>query len=306
MQRAYINALSSLAEKDKRVVSVLADNGTDYDWLFERDFPDRFFNVGIAEQNMVAMGAGLASCGYIPFVLTAGSFLIYRAYEFIRNDICFANKNVKLIGSGSGLSISNLGPTHHTTEDLSLLRSLPNLKVFTPSSPSEVTQAVQEAYLASGPVYIRLGMSGEAEVFNETDKSLFGKARVIKQGNDVYLLSSGSIISEALKAADELEGAGVSVGIVSFSVIKPFDADIIEDIFNKAKLLVSIEDHSVIGGLGSAVAEILSSKKEHAPLLRIGIEDCFASGYGTQNQIRKINNIDSSAIVKRIRNYLEK
>lgn len=304
MLRAYISALYELAQRDSRVISIQADNGTDYDWMFQRDFPDRFFNVGIAEQNMVALGAGLASKGFIPFVSTAGAFLTYRAGEFIRDDVCFGRRNVKMMASGSGLSISNLGPTHHTTEDLAFLRALPNLTILSPTTPSEVGAAVAEAYRIDGPVYLRLGMNGEPELGEPCGSADPYHARCLKGGEQTAIFVTGSIAAEALEAAQMLDTFGISTGVYSFAALSPLDRDTIFRIASSVRLVVTLEEHSVIGGLGSAVAECLSELPAHAPVCRMGLMG-FAKGYGTLAQMRRTNHLDGLSVAERIKKQWE-
>ena len=293
MQKAYIDALFALASEDKKVLSLVADNGTDYDWLFHRDFPNQFHNVGIAEQNMVAMAAGLADTGMIPFVTTAGAFLIYRAYEFIRNDICIGHKNVKLIATGSGMSISNLGPTHHTTEDIALLQSLPGLTVFSPSTPEEVHIAVREAYKINGPVYIRMGMTGESN-FAEPPESIY-TANCLAEGSDVAICFSGSIGKSVLDAAEKLKEKGISAGVYSFSCLNPLDVKTIDKLSQQVSLVITVEDHNRTCGLGGLIANVLAGKRCHAPLLTIGTNG-FAVGYGRQDEMRHQNGLSPDAI----------
>lgn len=300
MQKAYINALSELAAEDARVVSILADNGTDYDWLFQRDYPRQFLNVGIAEQNMVALGAGLSTCGYVPFMLTAGAFLAYRAYEFIRDDVCLPRRNVKLIASGSGLSIANLGPTHHTTEDLACLRPLPNLTILTPASPSQVGLAVREARRIDGPVYIRMGMSGEKELFDDQPAAYPYRACCLREGAHAAILAVGSMAEEGLIAAELLKAQGVDAAVYAFASMNPFDGETVRRLAKNVRLLVTAEEHSVTGGLGSACAEALAELPAHAPLARIGLEGRFAQGYGVLKQMRSMNGLDGASIATRV------
>ena len=205
MQKAYIDAVYELAQNDKNVVMLTADNGTDFDKWFQREFPEQYFDMGISEGNMVGVAAGMTTCGKIPFVQTAGAFLTYRAFEFIRNDVCLQKSNVKLVGSGSGLSISTLGPTHHTTEDISILRSLPGMTILSPCSPKEVYECIYAAYKIQGPVYIRLGMNGEEEIYPSEYTFQLGKCVEICKGKDAVIFVTGSIIAEAIKAAAMLK-----------------------------------------------------------------------------------------------------
>ena len=170
MNSAYIGKLMELAEKDNDVIHLLADSGTGYDEMFRRNFPDQIYNFGIGEENMVAAAAGMASAGKKPFVFTAGAFLAYRCMEFIRDDVCFQNLNVKIVGMGSGLAWSSLGPTHHTTEDISILRVIPNLMILSPATPKQVAECVQTAYEHLWPVYIKFCMNHENEFFVSNDK----------------------------------------------------------------------------------------------------------------------------------------
>ncbi|MCR5280067.1 MAG: transketolase, partial [Lachnospiraceae bacterium] len=223
MNSAYISKLMELAESDQRVIHMLADSGTGYDELFRRNFPDRIFNFGIGEENMVAAAAGMASCGKIPFVFTAGAFLAYRSMEFIRDDVCFQNLNVKVVGMGSGLSWSSLGPTHHTTEDIAVLRSIPNLMILSPATPIQVRDCVERAYRHEGPVYIRIGMNREKEYFEETYSNPAGNNDILTNGDDISLFTTGSILEEACKAVEILAGEGISVEVINVSSIKPFN-----------------------------------------------------------------------------------
>ena len=301
MQTAYINALYELMGKDARVCSLLSDSGTEYDEMLMREFPNQCYNFGIAEQGKVAAAAGMASCGKIPFVYTSGAFLAYRAYEFIRDDVCFQRKNVKIIGMGSGLSWSTLGPSHHTTEDFSVLRSLPHMTVFSPASPYEVRQCVNAAYQLDGPVYVRLGMSREKEIYESPDYAFVpGKNIQIAQGKDAAVLCTGSIIEEVLKASEYLLPEGISARIINVHTIKPFDQGHIREIAGDFKHLFTVEEHNVTGGLGTAVCEALAGLGAAVKLTRIGLDDCFAQGYGTHAQVLEKNGLDGKSIADKI------
>ena len=307
MQKAYIMALCELAEKDRNVLSLLADSGTGYDELFRRYYPDQMFDFGIAEENMVSASAGLAMCGKIPFVYTAGAFLAYRSFEFIRNDICFQNLNVKIVGMGSGLAWSTLGPSHHTTEDLGALRSLPNLTIFSPSCPREVGEAVKAAYEIKGPVYIKIGMNNEPDIYDEGYSFKTGRNIALREGSDICIFTTGSIASEVLHAAQMLEESGICAGVVNIPTIKPFDKENVLLHARRCPVVFTVEEHSITGGIGSAVAEVLAESRDvKAVLKRIGLEDCFASGYGTHGQVRQLNGLDAKGICDRIFAYMEK
>ena len=194
MQNAYIKVIYELLQKDKRVISLLSDSGGDYDTMMAREMPSQCYNLGIAENNQVGIAAGMALQGLIPFVYAPGNFLAYRSYEFIRNDVCYQNQNVKFIAMGSGTVFSTMGPSHHSTEDLSCLRALPNLTILSPATPREAAACVQAAYEIQGPVYIRLGKGGEPEFFDGDYRFQLGKAVQMTEGHDVAVFSTGAIL----------------------------------------------------------------------------------------------------------------
>lgn len=305
MQKAYLAELYQLMQEDERVLSLLSDSGTEYDDMLAQEFPKQNLNLGIAEQNKVGIAAGLASCGNIPFVYTTGAFLAYRALEFVRDDVCLQNQNVKLIGMGSGLAWSTLGPTHHTTEDVGILRALPHLTVLNPASPLEVRKAVRAAYEIKGPVYIRTGMSNEEEIYTEEPLFQIGKNVLLRDGNDVAIYTTGSLTSQVLKAVDHLESYGISPKVVHVPSIKPFDEDELLQTACQTKMIFSVEEHSIYTGLGSLLAEVLAEHRTPCQLHRIGLHG-FAKGYGTLEQIRKINHLDSDSIAKEIWNVYQR
>lgn len=306
MQKAYINALYELISKDKNVISCLSDSGTDYDELIAREFPDQCLNFGISENNKVAVASGLAACGKIPFVYTTNAFLAYRSYEFIRDDICLQNRNVKLVGMGCGLSWSTLGPTHHTTEDISALKAIPNLTIFSPASPLELQKCVKKAYEINGPVYMRIGMSNEKEIYDEDYTLETGKDVVIKDGKSATVFCTGSIISEVLEAQKMLQEDEIELRIINIHTIKPFDEkNVIEECTKQSKIF-SIEEHNVIGGIGSSIADVIATNNLNAYVKKIGINDTFAKGYGTYSQIKEMNKLDAKSIYQEIKKVIKK
>lgn len=306
MQKAYITALYELMQKDRNVVSLLSDSGTDYDTMLACEFPSQCFNFGIAEQNKVAAASGMAALGKIPFVYTTGAFLAYRAYEFVRDDICFQNRNVKLVGMGMGMgSWSTLGASHHSTEDIAILRVLPNMTLLSAATPIELQKCVAAAYSLQGPVYIRMGMSGEEELFSEEYNFTIGKLTQIIEGRDYVLFATGTILPEALKAAKKLLGRNISVSVNNVHTIKPIDKQGIISAINGVKMVVTIEEHSIHGGLGGTLAEVLAEHGIAIPLLRIGLNDCFALGYGTTQEVRRLNGLDSEGIYHKIISSIE-
>lgn len=305
MNSAYIGKLMELAEQDHDVLHLLADSGTGYDEMFRRNFPDQIFNFGIAEENMVAAAAGMATVGKRPFVFTAGAFLAYRSLEFIRDDVCFQNLNVKIVGMGSGLSWSSLGPTHHTTEDIAMLRAIPNLMILSPATPRQVSECVQAAYDHDGPVYIRIGMNNEREFFDENYSLNISKNDVLRNGTDIAVYSTGSILDEAYKACELLAENGIKAKLVNVSCLKPFNSvDLLDDAIS-FKRIVSIEEHNILGGLGSIISETASYNGISLKVIPVGMEDKFAAGYGSQDIVRSNNDLDSESIYMRIRKALE-
>lgn len=294
---------------DKRVCSVLSDSGTDYDMMMARDFPNQCFNFGIAEQNKVAAASGLAAMGKVPFVYTTGSFIAYRAYEFVRDDVCLQKRNVKLFGVGMGAALgawSTLGPSHHTTEDISALRALPNLKLLCASTPLQLAQMVHAAYEIDGPVYVRLGMSGEDELYTPEYKYAIGKADTLIDGKECVVFVTGTILGEAYKAVKRLNDEGESIQLVDMHTLCPPDAGSILASASCKRLAFSVEEHSIYGGLGGVVAEVLTENAIPIKLKRLGLNNAFAAGYGSINQVRAMNGLDADGIYRQIKECIQK
>lgn len=304
MQSAYIGKLMELAEQDPDVLHILADSGTGYDEMFRRNFPDQIYNFGISEENMVAAAAGMAAVGKKPFVFTAGAFLAYRSLEFIRDDVCFQNLNVKITGMGSGLSWSSLGPTHHTTEDIAMLRAIPNLMILSPATPRQVSECLRTAYEHSGPVYLRIGMNHEKEFFGEGYRMSIGQNDRLRDGNDAAVFVTGSILEEADRAAELLEREGIYVSLIHVPVIKPFQESDVREAAEYARILITVEEHNIYGGLRSIIAETAAEHGLRVKVKGIGMKDVFASGYGTYHEVRKANGLDAESICQKIKRYL--
>lgn len=303
MRNAYLETLYELAGKDRNVYAVISDNGAIVYDKFRQDFPAQYINAGISEANMIGMAAGMAEQGKIPFAYTIGAFLAYRAYEFILNDVCLQNQNVKMIGIGAGFSYSLLGPSHHTIFDISALRAIPNLTILSPASPMEVRKAVQAAYELQGPVYIRIGTNREPEIYNGDYDFCLGKGIELRAGSDVTIISTGSIVRDVLQAADFLEFKGMSVRVINIHTIKPFDADIVRKAVQDTHLLVTVEEHSISGGLGSAVAEVMAECGARGRLLRIGLDD-FVKGYGKHDDLKANHGLIDNRLWKKIIEFI--
>lgn len=306
MLNACMGALMELAEGDDRVAYLTADSGEGgLDRIFRMNFPSRAFDFGIAEAAMVSAAAGMAMAGRVPFVYTAAPFLAYRAYEFIRNDVCLQNLNVKLIGTGSGLSVSSLGPTHHATEDLAVLRVLPNLKILSPATPRQVRACMMEAWGHEGPVYVRLGMSGEFECFGDDYAFKPDALEILREGEDAVILTTGILLGEVLEAADRLASEGVGVCVANVHTVKPFDGQGLLELASNGVSVITAEEHSVCGGLGGIVAETFASAGRPVRLCRIGLPDAFSVGYCRDAaRLRRENGLDAESILAKVRGIL--
>lgn len=303
MRTAYLEVLYGLAKKDQRVFALISDNGAIVYDKYRKDLALQYLNLGISEANMLGMAAGMASCGKVPFAYTIGSFLAYRAFEFIRNDICLQKQNVKIVGTGAGEVYSALGPTHHSTEDLGGLRGLPNLVVLCPASPMEVKKATIAAYEHEGPVYLRLGTNKEPEIYKEDYSFEIGKGIKIREGKDVTLISAGGMVKDVLDVADLLQKDNVYARVINMHTIKPIDREIIVQAIKETGKVITIEDHNIIGGLGSAVAEVIAESGLGTKFKCIGLHD-FSGGYGSYTQVKEVNGIGQKGIIKEIREWI--
>lgn len=303
MRTAYLNTLYELAQKDKRVFALLADNGIIVYDKYQKDFPNQYLNLGISEANMVAVAAGMANQGKIPFAYTIGVFLAFRALEFIRNDVCLQNQNVKLIGTGAGMLYSELGPTHHATEDLGGLRAMPNIQIITPASPLEAQKATLAAYEHEGPIYIRLGTNREPEIYKEDYDFQIGKAVVVREGTDLTIIGMGVILNDALEVADQLEKDGIRARVINMHTVKPLDKEAVMKAVEETGKVVTIEDHNIIGGLGSAVAEVIAEYGKTVKFKRLGLQD-FSHGYGTYEEVKNQNGIGKIYLKEAIENVM--
>lgn len=303
MRNTYLQRLYQLAKEDERVVSLVADNGIIVYDSFRDDFPERFYNFGISESHMVSAAAGMASSGLIPYVYTISAFLAYRAYEFLRDDICYQNQNVKIVGIGSGLTYSTLGPSHHTTEDIGLLRSLPNLTVFSPCCKQEAAWVMQQSYEINGPVYIRLGNNSE-DYYNEGAQFVCGVPSELRRGKGAAVFVTGSIAAVAKRAADRLAADGVEAAVYSVHTLKPLQEAAIAQMIGQYEKIIVVDEHNRIGGLCSALSEVMVAQQVLRPTLNIGLEDQFAVGYGSIDEVRRMNGIDEDAIYEKIKTFL--
>lgn len=305
MQEAYVESMCQILEKDKDVICLLADSGTAYDEMMRRDYPNQCFNLGIAEENLVGVAAGLAQQGKKPFVYAQGAFLAYRAYEFIRNDVCMQELNVTLIGSASGMGVSTLGPSHHTTEDIGVLRSIPGLVLLSPASPMELRAMIEFAYTVPGAVYIRMGLDETYEVYDESYTFVFPCSHVVHEGDGLAIFTTGSVILEVEEACEILKKRGISPAVINVSSLKPFDRTSLHAFARKYPVWISVEEHNIYGGLGSILADAMTQERISHCLYRIGLADCFARGYGTHRQLRGQNGLDAASIAGACEKYYQ-
>lgn len=297
---AYGQALKELGEKNKDIVVLDADlSGSTKTGVFRESYPDRFFNVGIAEQNLIGTAAGLATSGKIPFASTFAVFATGRAFEIIRNSICYPKLNVKIAATHAGLTVGEDGATHQALEDLSIMRSLPNMVVLNPADGVEAKKCIFKAAKHYGPVYIRLGRSGLPVIFDEDYDFEIGKGVELGSGEDVTIVATGIMVKKALDAREELLKEGISARVINISTIKPIDNDIILKAAKETKGIVTVEEHNIIGGLGSAVAEVLVENYP-VPLLRVGVKDSFGQS-GTSDDLLKKYGLTVENIIEKVK-----
>ena len=272
---AYGEALAALGQENENIVVLDADLSKSTKTCdFKKAVPERFFNMGIAEQNMMGVAAGLAACGKIPFASTFAVFAAGRAYDQIRNTIAYPKLNVKIAASHAGLTVGEDGGSHQMLEDIALMRVIPNMVVLVPADGEETKQAVRAAAEYDGPVYIRLGRPKVPMIFDENYKFTIGKGVVVKEGTDVTLIGTGIMVSKALEAAEKLAAEGINAAVVNISTIKPLDEKLIVQMAEKTGAVVTCEELSIIGGLGGAVAEVLVEQCP-VPMAKIGVNDSF-------------------------------
>jgi transketolase len=248
---------------------------------------------------MVGVAAGLAACGKIPFAYTISTFITMRAFEQIRNDVCLQETNVKLVGIGAGFVYSNLGPTHQATEDIAIMRSLPNMTIIAPVDPLESRKATFAAAALQGPVYLRLSVGGTPQVYKDDFDFKIGRAVTLKEGHDVTIIACGGIVHEALKAAEELDKTGISVRLINMHTIKPIDEQAILQAAADTGAVLTVEEHTINGGLGSAVAEVLMDGHSRSiQFKRLGLQDTFAVGYGSYDEMKQMNGLSKDDIAR--------
>ena len=299
-RQSYGEALAKIGKENKNIVVLDADlSASTKTSIFAKEFPDRFIDVGIAEQNLMGISAGLAAYGKIPYVSTFAVFAAGRAYDQVRTSICYANQNVKICATHAGITAGEDGATHQMLEDISLMRTLPNMKVFSPSDDIQTKWLIEEISKIQGPVYVRLARMATPVIYDENQKFEIGKMVQLGEGTDASIFATGIMVSEALKAQEKLAQEGIYVRVIDVHTIKPIDREMIIKCAKETDKLITVEDHSIIGGLGSGICEVLLEEYPKK-VTRIGMKDRFGKS-GKADQLLKYFKMDSGAIIEAVK-----
>jgi transketolase len=304
-RKVFGNQVFELAKQDPRILAISTDSSESSGFgSFKEYFPERHLEFGLTEQSAIGFCAGLALSGKIPFFCAINPFITMRGYEQIRDDLVYTFTNVKIVGRNSGLDYSYLGYTHQSLEDIAIIRSLPNIMILVPSDPIEIRACVKEAAKYIGPVYIRIG-SEKIPTFHNSDYCFsLGKGEILQRGQDITLITMGGMVWRALEAANELVNLGIKVGVVNMPTIKPLDYELLLQISKETDIIMTIEDHSIVGGLGSAVSEFLSQENP-TRIFRLGVPDVISST-GPYEEIMAKYNLSIKGITNLAMNILKK
>ncbi len=296
MRTAFVETLTELAEKDERVWLVTGDLGFSVFEEFAKRFPDRYLNVGVAEQDMIGVSAGLALSGMRPFAYSISTFASMRAYEQIRNDVCYQNLPVVIVGGGSTFSYSTFGATHMPLEDVAIMRALPNMRVAVPGDPAEVRALLTALHQESGPGYMRIAKKGEPVVHTDQSGITLGMMSLMRDGSDGTIMVSGRQLPNALAAADLLAGRGIQPRVLSAHTVKPFDAAATVRAAKETGAILTVEEHSRVGGLASAVADVLASERLAVPFSALAVSDSFPKGVGSQEYFLAAHSLTAEGV----------
>jgi len=302
MRRTCLNEVFELAREDERIFFVGSDLGFGTLNEFKNEMPDRFFMEGVSEANVVGLAAGLALEGKIVYVNTIATFITRRCFEQVVLDLCLHNVNVRLIGNGGGIVYAPLGPTHEAIEDIAIFRALPRMTIVAPADAEEMKRLMPLTVDYPGPIYIRLAKGGDPIVTDSAQAFKIGKAYQMREGGDALVITTGVTLKAALDAADELKAGGLDTSVLHVPTVKPLDVETIRKAVAAVPLIVTVEEHTIIGGLGSAIAEIIAESNFDEPkrFKRIGIPDVFPDGYGSQDGLMAKYGISSTGIVSEI------
>ncbi|MEW6715405.1 MAG: transketolase family protein [Nitrospirota bacterium] len=304
-REAYGETLLELGRRRKDIVVLDADlSGSTKTSKFAKEFPERFFNMGVAEQDMIGTAAGLSLTGKVPFASTFAVFETGRAWDQIRLTVCYSNTNVKLVATHGGITVGEDGASHQALEDIALMRALPNMTVIVPADATETSSVINAIADYKGPVYVRLGRSNVPHVMPEDYNFKIGKAFVFNTGKDANIIAAGIMVNIAKQAAEILGKEGIDTGVINMSTIKPLDENVLLSVAKQSKVIITAEEHSVIGGLGGAVCEFLSENCP-VPVRRIGINDSFGCS-GNSDELLKLHGLTADNIVKTVKSALKR
>lgn len=299
-RQSYGEALVELGRENKNIVVLDADLASaTKTGLFAKEFPNRFLDAGIAEQDMIGTAAGLSTCSKIPYASTFAAFAAGRAYDQIRSSICYPKLNVKIVATHAGITVGEDGATHQMIEDLSLMRTLPNMTVMCTSDDTQTKWAVKEIAKKEGPVYLRLCRLASPVLYDRKEKFEIGKGVQIGEGTDATVIATGITVGEALKAKEELEREGINIRVIDMHTIKPIDKELVIKCAKETKKIVTVEDHSIIGGLGASVCEVLAEDYP-AKVIRMGIPDVFGKS-GKAEKLLEYFNLDTKSIIQKVK-----
>ena len=298
LRTAFIDTLRELARIDDRIFLLTADMGYSVFETFRDEFPDRFLNTGIAEQNTIGVAAGLASRGKIVFVYSIIPFVTMRCFEQVRLDLAYNFMNVKLVGVGAGLTYGPLGSSHHALEDIAIMRSLPDMTVLCPGEPIEARELIKRSYEYEGPVYIRLGKNGEPKIHSDQTRIEIGKSITVLEGNDLALITTSNMLETGKRWVEEWKRDGVNASLISMPSLKPFDSYTVKNLIDKEIPIITLEEHSIIGGLGSIISQVIATTGKPVKFQQIGINDKFSHVVGGHEFQRKKFMLDKKPSLK--------
>jgi transketolase len=306
MRKTFINTLVELARKDERIFLITPDIGYSVLEVFMNEFPDRFLNVGVAEQNAIGIAAGIALNGMIPYVYTINPFVCMRPFEQIRVDVAYMNTNVRIVGVGAGFSYGSAGATHHSIEDIAIMRVLPNMTVVCPGDPWEVSEAIKASVDFKGPMFFRLGKQGEPVINNPKTKFKIGKATSIRKGKDVHIITTSNTLEIGNNVCEILKQKKINASLISMHTMKPMDVKMIQSLLKTKKPVFTIEEHNIIGGLGSAVSEVIAESEFNPVFKRFGVNDQFSHYVGGHDFIREKMGLTKEKIARKIYGIIKK
>jgi len=305
MRNTFVKSLTSEAQKNNKIILITNDLGFSVFEPFIQKFPRQFLNAGVSEQHMTGMAAGMAIEGFLPVLYSIIPFVTMRNFEQIRNDLCYQHLNVKIVGVGAGFSYGPYGHTHHSLEDIGILRTLPDMTILCPGDPFEVQATTHLMLHHDGPVYLRLGKSGEPNIHTKQPDMSIGHGILIQDGTELTVIATSTMLRTAAAVIERLNKIGRSTRFISMPCIKPLDMKLIMSSARKTKHIVTVEEHSIIGGLGSSVSEVLADNIVTTPLTRIAVPDRFTPVMGDQEFMRQANGLSEDQIFNKITNILK-